>query len=56
MYNLSLEVKSAETMQQELLDLLPSPEDARGAMIKLEFSYPHEWESMLNEKELREVF
>ena len=54
MYNLSLEVKSAETMQQELLDLLPSPEEARGAMIKLEFSYPHEWESMLNEKELRE--
>lgn len=54
MYNLSCEIKAAETMQQELLDILPSPEDARGAMIKLEFSYPHEWESMLNEKELRE--
>ena len=54
MYNLSCEIKAAETMQQELLDILPSPEEARGAMIKLEFSYPHEWESMLNEKELRE--
>ena len=54
MYNLSCKPESAETMQQELLDTLPSPEDARGAMIKLEFSYPHEWESMLNEKELRE--
>ncbi len=54
MYNLSFKAETAETMQQGLLDTLPSSEDARGAMIKLEFSYPHEWEAMLNEKELRE--
>ena len=53
MYNLSCEVKSAETMQQELLDLLPEPEKAQGAMIRLELSYPQEWEAMFNEKELR---
>ena len=33
--------------------MLPEPEDARGAMIRLEFTYPHEWEAMFNEKELR---
>ena len=54
MYNLSLKLENAETMQQELLDALPSAEEARGAMIKLEFTYPHEWESMFSEKELRE--
>lgn len=53
MYNLSCEIQSAETMQQELLDLLPEPEEAQGAMIRLEFSYPHEWEAMFSEKELR---
>lgn len=53
-YNLSLKLENAETMQQELLDALPSAEEARGAMIKLEFTYPHEWESMFSEKELRE--
>ena len=53
MFSLSTEIKSAETMQQELLDLLPSPEEAQGAMIRLEFTYPHEWEAMLNERELR---
>ena len=53
MYNLSCTISAAETMQQELLDMLPEPEDARGAMIRLEFTYPHEWEAMFNEKELR---
>ena len=54
MYNLSLKLENAETMQQELLDALPSAEEAREAMIKLEFTYPHEMESMFSEKELRE--
>ena len=54
MYNLSLKLENAETMQQELLDALPSSEEAREAMIKLEFIYPHEMESMFSEKELRE--
>ncbi len=53
MYNLKHEVKSAETMQQELLDLLPPQEKIPGAMIRLEFSYPHEWESSYSERELR---
>ena len=53
MFNLSHEVKSGETMQQELLDLLPSPEEVQGAMIRMEFSYQHEWEPMYNERELR---
>ena len=53
MYNFSCQIKSAETMQQELLDLLPPPEKAEGAMIRLEFSYPHEWESYFSERELR---
>lgn len=53
MYNLKCQVSSPETMQQELLDMLPSPEKAKDAMIRLEFTYDHEWESMLNERELR---
>lgn len=54
MFNIKCEVRSAETMQQELLDLLPSADEAQGAMIRLEFSYPHEWQAMLNERQLRE--
>ncbi len=54
MFNIKHEVKAAETMQQELLDLLPAHEEAQGAMIRLEFSYQHEWQAMLNERQLRE--
>ncbi len=55
MYNLSLEISSAETMQQEIIDALPPAEKIPGAMIRLEFSYPHEWESMFSERELRRI-
>ena len=53
MYNLSHNVESAETMQQELLALLPPQEKIPGAMIRMEFTYPHEWESAFSERELR---
>ena len=53
MYNLSYEAKDAAVMQEELLDLLPAPEKAQDAMIRLTVSYPHAFESALNERELR---
>ena len=53
MFNLSFEAKSAETLQDDLLDLLPSPEKAQDAMIRLSITYPHEFEPMINERELR---
>ena len=53
MYNIVYEAKDAETIQEDLLDLLPSPEKAEGAMIRLVITYPHAFESMINERELR---
>ena len=53
MFNLSFEAKNAETLQDDLLDLLPSPEKAQDAMIRLSITYPHEFEPMINERELR---
>ena len=53
MFNLSFEAKSAETLQDDLLDMLPSPEKAQDAMIRLSITYPHEFEPMINERELR---
>ncbi len=56
MYNLSCKIQSAEDAEQELLAVLPSPEEAQGAMIRLEITCPHEWESLINEKEIRKRF
>ena len=53
MYNLQYEAKDAETIQEDLLALLPSPEDAQDAMIRLTITYPHEFESKIIERELR---
>ena len=53
MYNLQYEAKDAETFQQDLLDLLPSPEKAQDAMIRLSVTYPHSFEAQINERELR---
>ncbi len=53
MYNLKYEAKDAGTLQQDLLELLPSPEKAQDAMIRLSVTYPHEFESQINEHELR---
>lgn len=53
MYNLSYEAKDAETLQEDLMDLLPSPEKAQDAMIRLVITYPHAFEPMINERELR---
>ncbi len=56
MYNLSCTVHSADTLQQELEEILPSAEEAQGAMIRLEIVCPHEWESLIPEKDLRKRF
>ncbi|MBQ6502592.1 MAG: exonuclease SbcCD subunit D [Flexilinea sp.] len=53
MYNLQYEAKDAETIQENLLAMLPSPEDAQDAMIRLTITYPHEFESKIIERELR---
>ena len=53
MYNLKCEISDGESMQQTLLELLPDKKHAEDAMIRLEFSYPHEFESFYNERELR---
>lgn len=53
MYNLKCEITDGETMQETLMNLLPDGEKAQDAMIRLEFSYPHEFESLYNERELR---
>ncbi len=56
MYNRVYEYEdgSGEQMRQALLDLLPDPERAEGALIKLTVSYPHEMESAIDERALRE--
>lgn len=54
MYNLKYEAKDGETIQQDLLDLLPTPEQAQDAMIRLSITYPHAFESQINERELRQ--
>ncbi len=56
MYNLNFKAGSAETMEQELENILPSAEEAQGAMIRLMIECPHEWEPMINEKALRKRF
>ena len=53
MYNLQYEAKDSETLQEDLLDLLPSPDEAQDAMIRLTVAYPHEFESKIIERELR---
>ncbi len=53
MYNLQYEAKDAETIQEDLLALLPSSEEAQDAMIRLTITYPHEFESKIIERELR---
>ncbi len=52
-YNLEIMVQSAETFQQEVLNVLPSPEKAEDAMVRLVLTYPREWEPFLDENELR---
>ena len=51
MYNLSYEAKNAETLQEDLMDLLPSPEKAQDAMIRLVITYPHAFDPMINERD-----
>lgn len=53
MYNIQFDAEKAETLQQDLLDMLPSPEKIKDAMIRLTVTYPHAFESMINERELR---
>lgn len=53
MYNIQYEAKDAETMQQDMLDILPSGDAAQDAMIRLTITYPHEFESKFSERELR---
>ncbi len=56
MYNLVYEFEdgSGEEMQQALSDLLPEPDRAADALIKLTVKYPHEMESAIDERALRE--
>ena len=56
MYNLVYEYEdgSGEEMTRDLLDLLPEPELAREALVKLTVKYPHEMESAIDERALRE--
>jgi exonuclease SbcD len=53
MYNIHYEAENAETIQEDLLRLLPSHEAAKDAMIRLVISYPHAWETLIDERELR---
>lgn len=53
MYNIQFKAENAETMQEDLMNALPSPEKARDAMIRLTITYPHEFESKFSERELR---
>ncbi len=53
MYNLQYEAKDADSIQDDLLALLPSPDEAQDAMIRLTITYPHEFESKISERELR---
>ncbi len=56
MYNLVYEYEdgSGEEMTRDLLELLPEPELAREALVKLTVKYPHEMESAIDERALRE--
>ncbi len=52
-YNLEISPQTAETFLPEVMSVLPSPEETEGAMIRLTVTYPKEWESFLDENELR---
>ena len=53
MYNLTVHADDPQTIQTQLMDALPSPEDARGAMVRLTVTYPHTLEHLIDESQLR---
>jgi exonuclease SbcD len=52
-FNTEITISSAESFQQEVLDALPNQVDMRDAMVRLVVNYPQNWESSLDEMEIR---
>lgn len=53
MFNIHIRPSEKESMQQELLDALPAEAEIKDAMVSLTVTYPREWETEIDEKELR---
>ncbi|MHC1772320.1 MAG: exonuclease SbcCD subunit D [Flexilinea sp.] len=52
-FNRELTIQKAETFQQEVMQVLPESRDVEDAMIRLTINYPREWDTFLDENELR---
>ncbi len=52
-FNWEITIQKVETFQQEVMNTLPEPRDIEDAMIRLTIIYPREWETFLDENELR---
>lgn len=49
----SVKVEKPEEIMPACLDTLPEPDELRDAIVKLSVEYPHEYEALLDETELR---
>jgi exonuclease SbcD len=49
----SIRITEQMNMQQQILDTLPDSDDLADAMVRLEIEYPREWESLIDETEIR---
>ncbi len=48
-----IKVKEQKDIQQQILDSLPTHDEMEDAMVRLELEYPREWESLIDEAEIR---
>jgi exonuclease SbcD len=48
-----IKIKEQKDIQQQILDTLPSRDEMEDAMVRLELEYPREWESLIDESEIR---
>ncbi len=51
--DIHVKVKERESAQQQILDALPAESELEDAMLRLVLEYPREWESMIDETEIR---
>jgi exonuclease SbcD len=48
-----IKIKEQKDIQQQILDTLPTRDEMEDAMVRLELEYPREWESLIDEAEIR---
>ncbi len=50
-----VKIENAELAMAQILSALPSAEEMKDAMLRLTLEYPREWESMIDENEIRRM-